>query len=1101
VAPLTLDLSSAAGDVTIGSPIALSVTFNKPLAPGSTVTLEPLVDNETVPPIDWDTNAAAGSAVGHWVARQSLHFRVRAIDGDGFANSAIEEYQILVHPDRPPSVQFEKPTENEDVTPQAIIPLQAMAEDDYGIKTMQLVIRRLSDQKQWTQDLITNGQPVSSAVGWQLVDATADLRRFRMNWSWELDKLDAAPPKVGDQFEYYLRVQDSFVDYNGKPHNPPFSESGHLRLTIISQESLVSEIMDRLSELRTETNTVRQKNEEVRIATKNVIDDTHGQKSLDKADKMLVAQLNNDQSSAASQTEQISSKLDDLLSRLSENRSPDTDLSGNISQAKVLLNDVAGNLMKEAMTRLSDLHDYDHPADARNTEFDQTQSFQSQASDELHQAMDKMGSDTGVAQFIKRVDDLLNAQRAISAQTANAGRSMLGKDPTQLTPNEQKTLGALSQQQQDLQHQVDAAMKDMSNAADKQARTDPDSAAALRQAVTTGQTQDVSGNMGQAAQAVSSNQQSQAQSSQQQAELGLLMILRQLQEADNRRLASLIKQLEDAQQLLADLIQQQSSHNLDNLAIQGPPAVKAAAAADPELIEDLNNYAGRDPKNPPAVPTLNTLITLQAQTEHNTRNVIPVIEALPEGAEPAAHLTRAAQEMSRAVVHLMDSQLVDAYQPPQVEALEALLQAKDNVDAQHDKALQQLGQQQKESIRQEFIKIRDEQVKIDRMTKTAGAAPKAPDGSIAHEAKALLGILSIQQGKLADRASKLDQDLISLGSIAYTYANDDIVSQMNGVKDHLNAFEAGLPTQKSQARIVAELDDMIKELAIKPKISDFAQGGGGGGGQCAPHLPTEAEIRLIRDLQKGVNDDTKDADAQSPHDKQAILELGKREGDLRQLLDHILQKASGGQLKLGSEPSNKDTLPEEASNEDLDLEELRDQALNAKPDAQGESDDTGLVGLRMARAHQRLALNLDPGQTTQRIQARILLNLDALAEMARQEEATGRPRQGQPGQPQQANPNQGRPVNPNNTGQGMASRGPKSGQGGTTPAGDSTNGGPGLTDEDINASIQQLKNNWGAISPRQRAAIMESASERTLTQFKTFVDGYYRTLADKATQQ
>jgi hypothetical protein len=309
---------------------------------------------------------------------------------------------------------------------------------------------------------------------------------------------------------------------------------------------------------------------------------------------------------------------------------------------------------------------------------------------------------------------------------------------------------------------------------------------------------------------------------------------------------------------------------------------------------------------------------------------------------------------------------------------------------------------------------------------------------------------------------------------------------------------------------------MIKNLTMKPRQSQFAntrteqqpqnpRQPGQPGQPPAPKLPPEAEIRLVQDMQKLLNEDTKDADAATPQDKATALDLGRRQGDLRKMLDDLLQKVSEGKITLGEEPDNKDTLPEEATSEDLDLQELKDAALNAKPDEQGIKDDTGMLGIRMARARQRLALNADTGTTTQKIQDRIVVEMDGLASMAQQQQTQaaqaqrqrqqrqGQQRQGQPRPGQQGNPNNGLAQGQQNPADQQANRPNR--QGGNA-RGNTT----GLVADDPNGTLDQLKETWGKLSPRQRSAVMELNTDQTIQKFKDFVDGYYRTLATKEAQ-
>jgi uncharacterized protein YdcH (DUF465 family) len=142
------------------------------------------------------------------------------------------------------------------------------------------------------------------------------------------------------------------------------------------------------------------------------------------------------------------------------------------------------------------------------------------------------------------------------------------------------------------------------------------------------------------------------------------------------------------------------------------------------------------------------------------------------------------------VTYLQDQRLADAYQPPETDAFAALLSVKDAVDKQAAETRQRMQDQQKATLRQEFLQLRDEQAKINAQTKTIADGPKTSDGTLGHQAKANLGILSDQQSDLATREAKLDDDLGAIGSIAYTYANDDIVSKMGKVKDSLAKLDA-----------------------------------------------------------------------------------------------------------------------------------------------------------------------------------------------------------------------------------------------------------------------------------------------------------------------
>jgi hypothetical protein len=382
------------------------------------------------------------------------------------------------------------------------------------------------------------------------------------------------------------------------------------------------------------------------------------------------------------------------------------------------------------------------------------------------------------------------------------------------------------------------------------------------------------------------------------------------------------------------------------------------------------------------------------------------------------------------------------------------------------------------------------------------------------EALVRLGQLPGMQGKVADKAAKMDEDLSALGSIVYSYANRDIVKNMNEVKDRLGKQQPGGVTQAQQKQIVAQLDAMIRDLAPKPEESQFAQhdgGGGGGGGGQDSGMPTEAELRLIKDLQVAENDATIAISKAADQPKTEFQSLGSRQGDLRSLMDKLLQKASKGQSKLPPEPDNRDQLPEESSKdpnaaaEKVDNKELDDDLLGtgkadktAKPGqpAPEAQHDLNLIGDRMARARQRLSINSDAGAITQEIQKRILDNMDDLIEQARKKEAQAQNKPPEPG----GKPQQQQPPKPDAGAQPQNAKadGQKQGQAQASASGNSAGGGDGTPGDPAADIARQEARMWGTVSPRQRDAVQESKGEIVLDKYKKLVDDYYRTLSTKA---
>src|SRR5205823_3134428 len=122
------------GRATFGSNIELSIAFNKPLA-DKDVRLESVKEEDAFAQPTW-SRANSSTAVGQFMAQNSMHFRVHAVDTDNFENAAIEEFNLIIKPDQMPSVVIENPRGPEDRTPVAVVPLAVMAEDDFDITSL-----------------------------------------------------------------------------------------------------------------------------------------------------------------------------------------------------------------------------------------------------------------------------------------------------------------------------------------------------------------------------------------------------------------------------------------------------------------------------------------------------------------------------------------------------------------------------------------------------------------------------------------------------------------------------------------------------------------------------------------------------------------------------------------------------------------------------------------------------------------------------------------------------------------------------------------------------------------------------------------------------
>jgi len=850
----TTDLSSAPAFAVAGSEVTLHVSFNKPIDADRGVRAESISPSSgatEMPKIAW-SNPSVSAYDGSWTARQSLRFQLSATDTDGFRNSALEEYELVVRPDQSPSIQIESPRRSEERTAESTIPLVAVAEDDFGVRSVTLSVERLGDRQKWDVPLVDAGVAIST-VKWDRADAGLDRLRYRLSYPWLLSSLKDANLQNGDVLEYALVVRDNF-DLAGEQHAPV--SSGKLRVTIISQEELTSKVSAELRTVAAQLNEIKRAQDRTRQETRQLESDTEKKDALDPADRATADRLTNQQATVATQTKQVAARVAALRDRLNENLSPDQDLKQLTSDVEKQLNNAAENPMKSATAKLNTAKEQT-PAQKRNESLNDAQKDQQSASEQVASAMERLGGVGSLQQTIDKVKELLKQQNAVTARTQEVGRNNLGKRPEQMKPEDREKLDKAVKEQADLADQTEKALAEMQKQADALSKSDPQASEAMKKAAETGQQQQVSPAMSRASKSASQNQQGSAQAAQKQAELGLEIILSELKEAERRKLEELAKKLAELQEQVAALVRRQAGHNLDNMTIQGAERLKKLSA---DVLKDLIERSQRDAEKLPPPPAPGQLTSGQEQTERNARDIARAAEETDDGAEPAAALTRAAGRMERAIVELRAGKLPEAYDPAQVDALASLIDALNKIDELKRKADEKQNEQKRESIRAALVRIKTDQEKLNSDTARLDKAPRDAAGLTKRDDALRLGQLPGEQGKLSADLSKVGENLSALGGVVYVWANKDIVDTMDRIKEDLNARRTGIPVRAEQTRVVEQLDAMIRNLAVKPPEDKFAQqggGGGGGGGGAGTPLPPEAELRLLKELQIAVNRSTK----------------------------------------------------------------------------------------------------------------------------------------------------------------------------------------------------------------------------------------------------
>ncbi|HEX8911545.1 MAG TPA: hypothetical protein VF796_04225, partial [Humisphaera sp.] len=638
-----------------------------------------------------------------------------------------------------------------------------------------------------------------------------------------------------------------------------------------------------------------------------------------------------------------------------------------------------------------------------------------------------------------------------------------------------------------------------------------------------------------ASQQMQQNQQAQAQQQHKEIELGLEMMAEELRKAERAKLAQLQKELQQLQAKVDELVQRQAGHNIDNLRLQtngDPAAGEAKLAAEVPVAADreaLVALAQRPAKLADHSRTdLETLFAGQTKTFDLTGAAIEMAKKLQDPA-PASKLNAAQMKMEQAGLYLRQRNLPEAYKPSQVEALAALREAKKLVDDAKREADKKDQELQEATIKQAYVKLLKEQEEkvaaaLDDINKTG----RDEEGNLKRAALTKLRALPDEQQKISDQAVELGKRLEQFKSVVYKWANDDIVSSMKEVKEDFARPDAGPQVQANEKRIREQLKAMIDNLAVKPPPpKPFAQrngggGGGGGGGKKPPSVPTDIELRLLKDLQLAVNNATQKVDEvvrkqgnqPNENDTKRLAGLGERQNSLRDLLGRLIEQASQGQVKLPEQMKPEDLLPEEVKKEDQVAQDLIGDLLQKGEDV-GEDDVAKAIKRiadRQSRSKQRVGDKKDPGEVTQVVQKNIIKDLDDLIALAQQQQQQGGGGGGGSqggGQGQQPGQAKGQQGGPQGKGPGELGAGEGEGQAqgqsqgkGTQAAADSKSGGPPKGSEDLSKPdmVSKLKG-WGVLTERDRQSITEGGGERNSPKYDQTISDYQQDLARRLSDQ
>lgn len=641
----------------------------------------------------------------------------------------------------------------------------------------------------------------------------------------------------GDVFELFALAQDSY-QLNGQTHEPVRTTT---RLVHIIDEDKFTQ------QIRSELGVVRQM--ALRLSAEQQLLENAPAATAKPRQKRVTEQLAQHQKT-----------VEKIKQRMTENGLKSEALEQIVDRAQMLL-DQAQQASAQAVEKL------DEPQRASSAQLQKRVSKNlADLVELLDQGRDALTLQLQLQQMQTQQQDLQDKARKLLPNT-------VGKTADQLDADTRKQVDELAQQQQAMGEQAAALINRMRQTAERLAQQDQAqdqaSAQALAQAATTAQQQGLTQSMQQASESASQNQMSQTMSQQQQS-LDIMQEMRkQLAQQGQRKQAILKRQMAELADLLKQLVSRQQQQ-VDNLAT----AQDLISLVEPQVLLRQNTISVQD----------------QAMGNPQTQAVGQTIEqAVTEQADAVGQLRQ--QSSANARTHEVQA----------IAHLKNALTAVEDAQKQIDKEQQQ---QQRDELQQAYEKLADQQKQLATKVK-----PYAELDAINRRHRRDLGELAVEQsdlsGQINDLKEKVEQTTLFL------MLHEQIDEQSKETSSDLRQGQLLPEAHRLQQGIENRLRQMAKVLQMQSEQEKFASagdgddsGGGGGGGQQqqpAGVVPPIAELRLLREIQIDVHEQTRLAQ-QNNAPQERIINLSLQQRQLAEMGRKLVDKFSQQQQQPQPQP-------------------------------------------------------------------------------------------------------------------------------------------------------------------------------------------------------
>lgn len=846
------DLARGTVDATVGSKVLLSLQTNKPLPSGQSGLR---ADSGEFLPLG--QSSGQNTLVTELEVGQDLALYPELRDEYGFSNHGASVYRIRALPDRPPTATVVDPKGTLEVTPQAEIGVKFSVTDDFGVRDVLLV---------WELEGASQSQTIDLSI------AAASRQHegivYCDGWySWALAPLRLKP---GDTVQYHIAAADNRI--LPEEPDPQQGVSATRQLRIIAEAELINQLREDMLVVESQLRQVSLHQEAIRDRTEEISRTLEPVSGLERAELDALQSLSGRQQRLAGKAHELVERLATAGRRLALNNTAESELETLIEDAAASLKQAAEGSMPSAARSLESVTDLAPPQQSETLV--KAREDQAAALEQLQAVGRKLSQWGSFQSLVAAARELLDRQTDVRDDTAQVGRSLMGKQFGSLTEEERNSLRELERRQRQIVADLQQHLAQMREHRQGISQRDPAGADTIDAALRADRANATSDHAESAAEAISENRTAAAGIEQRATVESMRKLIAALQERQKRELEELRKRVAEAEEQIAWLIEHQK-------ALLKATMEAGLVGADRDIFASLAEQ--------------------QRTLAQNTTFAADDVAAADRTA-PISELVERATEPMRAAADNLAEASAESAAKTQQDAIELLEEALAELQKLADAASEEWLRHSLSRIHDHLAAMLDGQRAVDRaISELRGEMQSEPKLNRAQARRATQ--LAREQ---ADMRALLGQVLPDLQAVpVYAWALDRVAKWMDAASNRLIARQIDGELADTSIRIVRELEKLVQAIIdtqALPMGEEFMEAEGAAGGshgqqKAGPPVPTVAELLVLKAMQHDVAartaefSTTFDPGETSEEQLKSLSQLGEDQAELRRLTQLVTEKA------------------------------------------------------------------------------------------------------------------------------------------------------------------------------------------------------------------